>query len=275
MLTKLLKHEWERLWKVPTALLVILQIFALISGLGFLAPIWESEVVGLSLLAGLVWVIFFIAIIGVSFGIMIYLAMQFYRSMYSDEGYLTHTLPVSSGQLLFTKSLMMVIWSVLSTLGVLFSILIFAFTGILCYFGTIEWGEAMTGIRMEFNELIQSLGVWGIDWIEIVLTGLVGALISLCYGVAIIVASITIGQLARKHRVAAAFAVGCGISIGVSVFENLLRFPFVNSSVYQGNQNVILIIFGGVWRIYLLYLVITVVLFAVSNYIIRNRLNLE
>ena len=274
MLKKLLKHEWRRLWKVPTALLVILQIFAFLSGLWFMAPVWESQVAGLSLLVGLVWTMFFIAVIGVGLAINIYLALQFYRSMYSDEGYLTHTLPVSSGQLLFAKSLVMVVWAVISVLGVILSVLIFGFTGILCYFSGIDWGVVISDIRIGFNELIQDLGVWEIKWVHI-LTSLIGVLISLCYSTALIVSSITIGQLVRKHRVMAAFAVGCVISTVVSILQNLLQLPLINNTFYEENINIILIMFNAAWIQYLFYLVITAALFAASNYIIRNRLNLE
>ena len=73
----------------------------------------------------------------------------------------------------------------------------------------------------------------------------------------------------------AAFAVGCVISTVVSILQNLLQLPLINNTFYEENINIILIMFNAAWIQYLFYLVITAALFAASNYIIRNRLNLE
>ena len=96
MLGKLLKHEWKSVWKIPTILLCVLMGLAVLAGLGFASPIWDSGLEGLGVLAVLSWMVFYFAIMGVSMGIMLYLAVRFYRSMFTDEGYLTHTLPVTT-----------------------------------------------------------------------------------------------------------------------------------------------------------------------------------
>ena len=57
-------------------------------------------------------------LIAVSLGITIYLAVHFYKTMYTDEGYLTHTLPVGGRELLWSKLIPMAAWSLLTMLVV-------------------------------------------------------------------------------------------------------------------------------------------------------------
>ena len=124
MLGKLLKHEWKSIWKIPTILLGALMGLAVLAGFGFASPVWDSSLDGLGVLAVLTWMLFYLAVLGVSLGIMLYLAVRFYRSMFTDEGYLTHTLPATSRQLLLSKVLIMAAWIFLSMVGVFASILI-------------------------------------------------------------------------------------------------------------------------------------------------------
>ena len=113
MLGKLLKHEWREIWKIPAILLGILLVVSVFAGSTFFAPVWDSELSGLGILAMLVWMLYYFAIIGVSIGVTLYLAIHFYKTMFTDEGYLTHTLPVTSHELLLSKILPMMAWQML------------------------------------------------------------------------------------------------------------------------------------------------------------------
>ena len=59
MLGKLLKHEWKSVWKIPTILLCVLMGLAVLAGLGFASPIWDSGLEGLGVLAVLSWMVFY------------------------------------------------------------------------------------------------------------------------------------------------------------------------------------------------------------------------
>ena len=107
MLGKLLKHEWRAVWKVPVLLYGVLLLTGLIAGLTFSMPIWGSDWVGLPMSGVMLILMFYFALIGVSVGITIYFAVRYYKSMFTDEGYLTHTLPVSARELLLNKVITM------------------------------------------------------------------------------------------------------------------------------------------------------------------------
>ena len=124
MLTKLLEHEWKSNWKVPTILIGILLLLALLTGSTFVVPVWEDNMLALGMLIVFIWMTFYLGMFGVSLGISIYLAVRFYKSMYTDEGYLTHTLPVTARQLLLAKGIHMAIWNCLTTLAIVVSFMI-------------------------------------------------------------------------------------------------------------------------------------------------------
>ena len=125
MLGKLLKHEWKAVWKVPTFLIGILMLTAVLAGLTFALPIWDSEWIGLPLSGMMMILLFYFAMIATGLGITIYFAVRYYKNMYTDEGYLTHTLPVSARQLLLNKVITMSAWSLIGGLAVIVSIILF------------------------------------------------------------------------------------------------------------------------------------------------------
>ena len=77
MLGKLIKHEWKAVWKVPALLLGILMIIAAVAGLTFALPIWDSDWIGLPMSGIMLIMMFYVAMIGVSLGIVIYLAVRY------------------------------------------------------------------------------------------------------------------------------------------------------------------------------------------------------
>ena len=99
MLGKLLKHEWKEISVIPCVLSVVLLVLSVISGFSFLG-IREGAADVSRFMTIMLWLLFYFALIAVSLGITIYLAVHFYKTMYTDEGYLTHTLPVSGRELL-------------------------------------------------------------------------------------------------------------------------------------------------------------------------------
>ncbi len=109
------------------------------AGLHSVAPIYIATfavvaILAISFLFEIVWLaaIGLIAVVLVAFGILavtiISVINNFNKSMFRDQGYLTFTLPVTSGQLLFTKALCSFIWILLS-----YIVLIGLFAGIYFY----------------------------------------------------------------------------------------------------------------------------------------------
>lgn len=259
-----IKHEWIRLWKVPAALLILLQIMALGAGLTFMEPFFFSGAEGVKVILFLVWTTFAVSVAGVAFGIYIYLAIQFYKSTYSDEGYLTHTLPVSPRQILVSKILLIILWQLFVILGILLAGFICAAVSTICLGG--EWSDWKEGIGILLEWTKIEYGYGEKEWISCIIAVVINRTASIFYNGVWIVAFVSIGQLVKKHRVAAAFGAACLIAFILSLFKSLIR----GSSV-----DIIEFIMEGIWAKTFLYILAAIVLYIISEYILRYKLNLE
>jgi len=112
MFGKLMKHEFRATARIIplswAAMIVITALYVLVNKL-------EIE-----WLTGTSVIFVVVAVVAVSIIALLVVAARFYQTMYKNESYLTHTLPVTSGQILLSKVLVGVFWiftSLLLTLG--------------------------------------------------------------------------------------------------------------------------------------------------------------
>ncbi|MGN0291367.1 MAG: hypothetical protein ACI4C5_05495, partial [Lachnospiraceae bacterium] len=115
MLGKLLKHEFKTTSKMILPLyfvLVVLTIFARITAQSmFSANETLTDSLGFGIFSGTTIVMYILGLFAVSIATFIYLVMRFYKNLFSAEGYLMHTLPVTSWQLLSSKLIVSFVWS--------------------------------------------------------------------------------------------------------------------------------------------------------------------
>ncbi len=120
MVGKLIKNEFKAGLHSVAGVYI-----AAIAAVAALAVSFAFEIVWLSAIS-------LITVIAVGFGILIVtfisVVSNFNKSMFRDQGYLTFTLPVTSGQLLFAKAFCSFFWILLSYIS-----LIGIFTGIYMY----------------------------------------------------------------------------------------------------------------------------------------------
>lgn len=108
MFRKLVKHEFiatRRLVPFIWLTTAVLAVINLIAGQ-----------VDISWLAGASMVFLIILAVGQVLITYVIIVTRYYKSLYSDEGYLTHTLPVKAGSLLGSKVLTSFVWLILSYL---------------------------------------------------------------------------------------------------------------------------------------------------------------
>lgn len=271
MLTKLLEHEWKSNWKVPTILIGILLLLAFFTGATFAVPVWEENMLALGMLVAFLWITFYIGIIAISFGVNIYLAVRFYKSMYTDEGYLTHTLPVTARQLLLAKGIHMAIWTALTSLAILVSFFICG-SMVILFLSPVraELLEVWQELQLNWRELV------GFDTINIICSIIFMMIASIIYGTTMVMGSVSIGQNLTKHKIlgsiGAYFALNTIVSMVSMValvpamilqISNIERYnPFTNISIMYW-------VFGAV------YLAISVGLYFISEYMTKKKLNLD
>lgn len=276
MLGKLLKHEWKSIWKIPTILVLVLQVIALGAGLTFIYPFWKSEMVGLDILIMLVWLLFYFAIIAVSIGITLYLAVHFYKSMYTDEGYLTHTLPVTSHQLLISKILPMTGWVYIGMLAVFLALFLFGSAAVtFLYSGDMGLLEMIKYMVETVLEGLEQMGVFTSDLIGFLLSIVLMLLVSGFSGTMMMVGSISLGQLIGKHKILGSIGAYLVINFISQTISTIAMIPMMIGSMGEEMINVFEVLTPT-------YLIMTVIsaLFAVglyflSNYIVSRKLNLD
>lgn len=260
MFLKLWKHELRASGK----LLGLLSAAALSLGavgaviLRLLLYLIESdrieEGITLLLFMGLSFSLFFlvIALMAYGFGVHIYLLWRFYKHKFTDEGYLTFTLPVRSHQIFFSALANNLLWSLIVM------VVMTAAIGLALLFGTggdqlinAQIVSELPGILEEMSSFYGELGSPVLNWL-VALTSLP------CYMV-LLMTCITIGAvLAKKHKILAAFgiyyAVNMVLSVGQSILTILVAAIFWKQELLAYNGTLVvtlvtqlLLAAGGCW----------------------------
>jgi hypothetical protein len=279
MFSKLLKHEW----KANANTLGILSLAAL--GLGIFAtiamrlilyvgPQIEDETRGLALLiVGLSMMLFFsfMALMIYVVAVQFILLFRFYKSRFTDEGYLTFTLPVTSHQIFLSSWAIMLLWMAISVVIVLTSITMFIFIGTATE-GLINQDAAgeLPNVWRAFTELYQIL--YGDNAATSVIFGL-SAFVSILCSPLLIMTCITLGAVvAKKHKILAAFGIYYGLNVVIEIIGGVLSFvALMFDAVLTGE---ITSMQGSLIATMMLQIGLSVGGYFLSTHLMKNKLNL-
>ncbi len=276
MLTKLIKHEWKAVWKVPTALLVFLLLITLVGGISFLSPLWQAGADEIQPLAIIVLVFYYLSLIGVSLAISIYLAIRFYKNLYTDEGYLMHTLPVTKRQLILSKALVCSIWTILTSAATLFSILVL----VAMAFGSLTpYGS---DFQTEIRDIIISFETeTGYRFSMIMLSFILMLIVSCISAVFMIYGSISFGQLFRKHKIMGSILSYIGIYMVLQMVASFAALPLTTRAIIaaETTENPAYFTFsvlqGTILITVFTSIALGIILYFITEYIMKKKLNLE
>lgn len=212
MFGKLMKAEWRASRRVIGALCAVV----LISGalLGLLGNLLLRESSGSWQLPGFVNVLFSLlsvaAVLAVALSLaasVFYALWRYYRSRFTEEGYLTYTLPVNNHQLMLSSILASVLEILLVGLATVAAVAM-AF-GI--FAAELPWNEVDWGlVWSRFEELLSSFRPVAGDVLLVLLNMVLMFLATLLT----LMLAVTIGATAaKKHPVLLAIAVYYGLSL--------------------------------------------------------------
>lgn len=234
MLGKLIKHEWKSTYRMGCLMLLITLIVTFLGWLSFQSPMWR-QLSGddyrmsfglLDFLSIMVLLMYVFMLVGITYGIQIYLGVHFYKTMYTDQGYLTHTLPVDKHQLLVSKILVSGLWLMIVTVSVFLSgMLVMGSMGGAIMPTGYTWSDFWREMSPMLRELFDMLGMnSGFYLVLLLLSGILGPFVS----VTILFGAVTMGQLFSKARALMAILCYLGVSmvngILTSVVQGLLAF---------------------------------------------------
>lgn len=277
MLGKLLKHEWRGTYKVCLGLNFIMLVITLAGGISFRAPMWQGynggQFSALDITSVLMIMLYVVAVIGIMWGILIYLGIYFYRSMYSDQGYLTHTLPVNPHLIMISKILISSFWYIFTMLVLGVSIMLFM--GLIISSAGYEGG--VWRFLMDYKEEILrnfelAVGVRADRYLAFSVTmGVAGAFT----GVVTLFGAITLGQLFSRHRVIMSLVSYFVINFIIQIVAGIAILPFA----LQEARNIVLGKMGPYMvsaypASLLVSMLVAAAMYFCSIYIIKRRLNL-
>ena len=261
MLGKLIKHEWKAVAKILGILHLAVLAMSVVGRVLLNMGVNDDE--------GIAWfmllMVYMFSVFAVSVGSQFFLAIRFYKNMYTDEGYLTFTLPVKPWQHIFGKWLIAVAWTIIDYVAIILSILILVMNK-----------EMWTEMVPEFNGMVLSMQSDDIIGIVEIVIFVAVTLLSICSAPLLYYFSISIGQLFNRHKILASVIT---YFITVNVIQVIST---VASSIYMiANMDEVLEtsamgFYSGMW---VFVLIAEIIMFAggwaVVQFIMTRKLNLE
>lgn len=285
MLKKLFVHEWRSFWKVPAAMCLFALAYALIGALTFQTDLWTSDywLVRLVLVFGSIG--YFILLIAPAIVLLIYTALRFYQNLFTDEGYLMHTLPVKKWELITAKGLVAVIWNVITTITTLLAVfLVVLLISMSSRYGGVTWADLTESFAQFFHEAIPivkemfRMPVW-----MVALLFLGNFIVGAFYNTLLLYASVSIGHLWKKHPMAGTVLSYIGFYLAISFLTSAFSINSLNLTMgniffasnytaYASMGDYLLRVLGNG---YLVSAIGILVFYAITEWIMSHKLNLD
>lgn len=279
MLLKVFKHDFKVLsrYLIPvlfallgvTALgcidVFVIKSYGTDTDAGTLATVFGS--------LGLIFIILAVFAASTVISIMIYI--RFYKSMVTDEAYLTLTLPVKSRTLLTGKLFSALLWSFIGLVATAISISLIA----------LSIGAVTADFFEEFGFIFEVFfdGIFEIireDWVSVVLWALMTAVSWVVGFIQVFFAIIFAGCIARRGKVICAVGLILGFNFAVSTMSSVINI-LLSSFTYMNDTSVSYsVLSANLMRMeyavnLVLYTVLGVVFFWLSTFLVKKKVNLE
>lgn len=292
-----MKYEWKNIWKAGTLMLLGMLVVTVIGCVVLRMPggvvtglldnndinATQSWFVLSSFVATLI--LYVIMLLASTWGMLIFLGIRFYRSMYTDEGYLSHTLPVTANQLFLSKILVSGVWYLFITIGIGISVvalIVSLMTGLL------NIGE-LSSVLTQYNGNIwefladafyelgrtyeEEMGINLLHYgITLLLTYVAGPFITMVT----LFGALTIGQLSSKHKGLMGILAYAGLTILSSIIGSTVQSAFMFGANVANSASGITVSTNSAYDINVITsLLIAAIMYGVSYYIMNRKLNLD
>lgn len=224
MLGKLMKYEWRGLSKPLLILLAVLASTTLLSSFLILTinPSYDDVSNGLSIVLTFAsLLLYYFGIIASSVGTSLIIAVRFYKTCYTDQGYLTHTLPVSPKQLVAAKTIMACVCQLLMFVCIIVSIVTVVGVFFAHMINISDSSFSFTWDIMEQN----FQNHFGIGTFHYFVFLALYCLICSITGTCMILGCVSLGQLFTKHRVLGAIIAYFAVSMILQIITFMGMIP--------------------------------------------------
>ena len=281
MFSKLLKHEW----KANAGLLTILSACALGVGLLGAGVLRAMEYVSQHMLTdqmaaiatsglGSIMVFVVIALVAYALAVQFINIWRFYKNKFTDEGYLTFTLPVNPHQIFLSSFLVILAWLAISVVVLLVSGTLMLFIGLGA--PPKEFWEDLLYVFQNLGEALAQIDVPGVK--SFLLLTLAQVFVAPVYAIVLLMTSITLGcVLAKKHKILATIGMYYVINMVVNVISSILSlvptFLMIGEMMF-GDEEYFNHLALSMGLTLLLQVGLCVVGYFWSTYLMKHKLNL-
>lgn len=265
MLGKLIKNEYKATARSFLPLYLVLIVVTIVNKIiieiqdGFEIETGLDRV--FAVLTALLMITYFLTLFAVGVLTMILIIKRFYDNMLKDEGYLSFTLPVTTGQHLFSKVIVSYSWFVLSIIMIIAAIL------------TIEAGSGMWEIITEmFRQMWEEIkNGQQLEFVSVIIL----IILAIYNAIMLPYTCFSIGQRFTKHPVLGAFLT----YLVIYMINQAIGLIFLLVLVLGGNDIFVMEQVDVMTYILVYGLVIQVVeaiiYTVVTHFMLSRKLNLE
>lgn len=274
MLGKLFKHE---LWAMSRIMLPVTAALIVLAGLSNVSVRYIDLVQSdfLSFVLGLFLVLFFIGMVAAGVVLIVVIVSRFYNNLLKDEGYLMFTLPVSTHELIWSKLLASLVWSIVSTL------VIFALIWVTGLHALNAASSAMqVSFDLELSGLLRFLSeefnITGGYLALMIVEGVFAAVIGTFASFLLFYAAMSIGQSFANHKVLMSVVFFLLISFAAQI---VTPFVYMGIGEIYSNVNVDYMNFKTIFQQLILIsfaveLAYAAILYFTTNFFLKRKLNL-
>lgn len=212
----------------------------------------------------------------------IYLMVRFYKNLFTAEGYLMFTLPVTPVQLLNSKLITAYSWICLNLLLTLGSISALAFTGGYYSAKTNGIDEAFFSISINgvSNEVTSFQEIFGYSASELLLLCIIVCLVNCFFSLTMGYISICLGQLIEKYKLICSIAFYVVFLIITQVLSSVIliisNFKYISVDAVTDPLALSRNIYGSLLPITgIISLILGILFYIIIIFIIRRKVNLE
>lgn len=266
MVKKLFKHEFLAWLRV---LPLLYGITLVVAGMHRFVQLFEADSLYYNIILASASIMYGITVLAIIAAPVVFGIQRFYKNMFTGEGYLTHTLPVTPTSHLLVKCLTALAFSVLSALVAILS-------GVILCAGELLVEICKAGVYLVRSIPAEQIPHYIFYGIEIVLMLLVSTLAThLLYYFCI-----CIGQLFRKNRILAAVGTYFALYMLSQMFSTVLTVlvmftgilePLTEWSLYHPMASVHAAFCFSIFSSGFM----ATVYYALCHYVVKKKLNLE
>lgn len=266
MLRKLLKYEFKATGRLIGVIYLAVLVAAIVTGIigRFSDATIDNPIAFMIFVA--IYVILIVALIVIT---VLMIIERFYKNMLTGEGYLMHTLPVPTWMHVASKTISAFVWEIVAIAVLILSL-------VLCFVSGGIWKEIFSVVYLD--EMLEALA----QHRGLILLTVVATFVQLIRIILMFYASMAIGGSSTRHKIAFSVLAFILILIAINIVSTLANVGLVGDFVFgiEVNGADSAITFNQYMKQALVHqlimdLVCSGVLFWLTNFFLKKKLNLE